>query len=347
MKGKMKNSVLRTLTLMLAVATILSSIQGGILAANTCSVGQIGVRQKSTITISKQAPEVEKRLFAEKEWANWNVRYTAGQTARYEIACPERNMSTAATRAMVVDLMKYCSAENPDATTVVVEFGYDEQYYNALGGYDYHEQLRSAIMWYCGVRAVGNGYINVVYLDYVGANNGVVKFNVRIDVNRSNTRSYFSADPYSQEVFDKLEALAASIKSRESNARKQLDLLNSYLVDNVAYGKDARKTSVHSSVGAMLDGEAMCSGYCGVVSDVCYLLGIPSYQLTSKDRGHVWNMVYVDGEWLLLDATFNDSTGNRYNYFLVKSSTLKEHAYDKAENDALRADAERLYSISR
>ena len=54
-------------------------------------------------------------------------------------------------------------------------------------------------------------------------------------------------------------------------------------------------------------------------------LNIINYKI-SNDQ-HIWNLVYLDGEWLHLDLTWDDpvSTKNitRDNYFLIDTKTLE------------------------
>ena len=68
-------------------------------------------------------------------------------------------------------------------------------------------------------------------------------------------------------------------------------------------------------------------------------MNIPNYRVSSET--HIWNLVYIDGEWKHLDLTWDDpvtDTGVNVlldTYFLVSSSTLEtenrsEHKYDKA-----------------
>ncbi len=77
-----------------------------------------------------------------------------------------------------------------------------------------------------------------------------------------------------------------------------------------------------SSYSVLSSGETVCAGYARAFQHICNLAGIPCYYITGTSRGqnHAWNIVYVDGRFLNVDLTWNDSlyesTGTySYTYF--------------------------------
>ena len=68
------------------------------------------------------------------------------------------------------------------------------------------------------------------------------------------------------------------------------------------------------------------------------LVEIPVVQVTSNVMNHAFNLVYIDGEWLLVDATYDDpvtSNGTqvlKHDYFLVGPTDSKKHKFDSAQN---------------
>ena len=67
-------------------------------------------------------------------------------------------------------------------------------------------------------------------------------------------------------------------------------------------------------------------------------MNIKNYRILSKS--HVWNFVYVEGEWLHLDLTWDDPTSEDNTdrltdkYFLISTEELEqkndgEHDFDK------------------
>jgi hypothetical protein len=141
---------------------------------------------------------------------------------------------------------------------------------------------------------------------------------------------------YENEALKKLLTITESAKAHSATARGQLEYINKYLIDNVRYGEYAVGEDVFWSFGdlamgglsteeALVDGYAVCEGYTSAVSDLCFLLGIPNITLTGND--HEWNCVYVDGQWKMLDVTWNDTTGKNTTYFLVDSISGDTHDY--------------------
>jgi hypothetical protein len=74
---------------------------------------------------------------------------------------------------------------------------------------------------------------------------------------------------------------------------------------------------------AIMLGQAVCGGFTSAVQDLCFLLGIPAIALMG--RNHTWNYVYVDGQWRMLDVTWNASLGRERRYFLVDSIPGETH----------------------
>ncbi len=61
---------------------------------------------------------------------------------------------------------------------------------------------------------------------------------------------------------------------------------------------------------------------------------IDNYKIASTN--HVWNLVYIEGQWLHLDLTWDDAEDPRFqnNYFLITKEKLhkldrEEHLYDE------------------
>ena len=123
---------------------------------------------------------------------------------------------------------------------------------------------------------------------------------------------------------DKIRELAAAAQAAAPDQWGQLAYVNQWLVDNVVYGNGGNS---RSSAGALLDGVAVCQGYANAVQDVCRLLDVPCLYVSNDAHG--WNCVYVDGEWLMWDASWNDVPGKTERYFLVDEiSGTDSHSYD-------------------
>lgn len=125
---------------------------------------------------------------------------------------------------------------------------------------------------------------------------------------------------------------------------EKLCYVNNYIVDHCEYLADAIKTPerypvAFTAYGCLIDGKAVCEGYANSVQLICELLDIPCIKVTGTayDGNHIWNAVYLDGKWWMLDVTFNDPIGRQYDgdrwaYFLLDMDTFRQkgtHKYDK------------------
>ena len=100
----------------------------------------------------------------------------------------------------------------------------------------------------------------------------------------------------------------------QANTLCQTDLekvfyVHEWLVQNIAYDREHLSDDVqddHNLRGALLEGTAVCDGYAKTYALTLHKLGITGVLVTSKDIGHAWNMVELDGNWYQVDCTWDD-----------------------------------------
>ena len=100
----------------------------------------------------------------------------------------------------------------------------------------------------------------------------------------------------------------------QANTLCQTDLekvfyVHEWLVQNIAYDREHLSDNVqddHNLRGALLEGIAVCDGYAKTYALTLRKLGITGVLVTSKDIGHAWNMVELDGNWYQVDCTWDD-----------------------------------------
>ena len=100
----------------------------------------------------------------------------------------------------------------------------------------------------------------------------------------------------------------------QANTLCQTDLekvfyVHEWLVQNIAYDREHLSDDVqddHNLRGALLEGAAVCDGYAKTYALTLRKLGITGVLVTSKDIGHAWNMVELDGNWYQVDCTWDD-----------------------------------------
>lgn len=114
--------------------------------------------------------------------------------------------------------------------------------------------------------------------------------------------------------------------------KEQIKIIHDHIINNTEY--DSLKSTntldttykSNTAYGVLIEGYGICSGYSDAMKLFLDKLNIINYKI-SNDQ-HIWNLVYLDGEWLHLDLTWDDpvNTENitRDNYFLITTDVLKK-----------------------
>lgn len=125
---------------------------------------------------------------------------------------------------------------------------------------------------------------------------------------------------------------------------EKIRVLHDYVINNTKYDvlrANEGASSYDSSriLGVLYDHYSICSGYADIMAVMLYKLGIKNFKVASET--HVWNALYINGEWLHLDLTWDDPVSSSgkdildHTYFLVNNDVLesvgevKEHTYNK------------------
>lgn len=133
------------------------------------------------------------------------------------------------------------------------------------------------------------------------------------------------------------------VKNLKTDAEK-VRWVYEYALDNLEYSDSDNEdynVKVNNAYYALFGGETRCYGYSTLVKAFLDQLNIDnkliggkvhslSYNGEKKKNNylmHGWNLVKVDGKWYHLDATFEDSDGNkeRNEYFLVTDKDMDEY----------------------
>ena len=139
-------------------------------------------------------------------------------------------------------------------------------------------------------------------------------------------------------MFDELNSAIIPILSRIPDEATELareTIIHDAVVDTVAYDFEAAEAddSSHDAFnvyGALVRKKAVCTGYAGAMKMLLNLVGIECRTAVgmSKNAGHMWNQVRIDGDWYNLDVTWDDSSTDsdilysRYNYFNITDERL-------------------------
>ena len=107
----------------------------------------------------------------------------------------------------------------------------------------------------------------------------------------------------------KLDQLVDQANTLCQTDREKVFYVHEWLVQNIAYDREHLSDDVqddHNLRGALLEGTAVCDGYAKTYALTLRKLGITGVLVTSKDIGHAWNMVELDGNWYQVDCTWDD-----------------------------------------
>lgn len=145
-----------------------------------------------------------------------------------------------------------------------------------------------------------------------------------------------------------IEEAINTIMSRNINDSmsdvEKIKKLHDYIINSTIYDSKKEDGSPYDSTrmtGLLFEHYSVCSGYTDVMAVMLEKLGIKNFRVASSE--HIWNAVYINGEWLHLDLTWDDpivSSGKNildHSYFLINNTTLdkldkkeKQHVFDKS-----------------
>lgn len=124
---------------------------------------------------------------------------------------------------------------------------------------------------------------------------------------------------------------------------EKIKKIHDYIIDSTKYDTlkseniydDTYKSN--TAYGVLVQGYGICSGYADTISIFLNELDIKNYKISNDT--HIWNLVYINGIWAHLDATWddpiNDRNINRDTYFLVsyeELNKLKDETHDFNKN---------------
>lgn len=126
------------------------------------------------------------------------------------------------------------------------------------------------------------------------------------------------------------------------SAKDKIKIVHDYVINNTKYDSlksenindDTYKSN--TAYGVLIQGYGICSGYSDTIAIFLNKLNIPNYKISNDN--HIWNLVYINGVWRHLDATWDDPISEfnekRDTYFLIDYDELTKlkddtHAFDK------------------
>lgn len=151
-------------------------------------------------------------------------------------------------------------------------------------------------------------------------------------------------------VNKKIDQIESSIFTDNMSMYDKILAFHDYIVNNTVYDSSVSlenqsidETNSNSAVGVLFEGKAICSGYSDTMAIFLNRYGLNNYKISSDL--HIWNLVYLDGEWKHIDVTWDDPVTNNgtdillHDFFLVntqdlldKESSMEEdnHQFDRS-----------------
>lgn len=124
---------------------------------------------------------------------------------------------------------------------------------------------------------------------------------------------------------------------------EKIRVAHDYIINNSIYDLERSERNIINyesdiAYGPLIQGYGICGGYSDSIQLFLEKFGIKNYKVASET--HIWNAVYLDGNWYHLDLTWDDPItpdGRQIledDYFLVNTNQLKvldttEHIFDQ------------------
>lgn len=129
------------------------------------------------------------------------------------------------------------------------------------------------------------------------------------------------------EVQTKHDAVVEAVENFKVNGISRFEKVKSIhdtLCDSLTYDTTIAEPNIFDPYGALVNGLCVCEGYAEAMKLICDREGIPCLTVVGTGNGgaHKWNYVQMDdGNWYLIDATWDDQTSYTfYSYFIIGSS---------------------------
>lgn len=113
--------------------------------------------------------------------------------------------------------------------------------------------------------------------------------------------------------------------------RRQIAVaLHDWLVRHVSYG------DLPGHEMAFVSGRGVCTHYAQAYCFLCNYAGLHCRYVRSESMGHAWNVVWIDGQWLHVDCTWDDDDATPVNtrYLLLTSAEMAvDHTWQTYPDD--------------
>ena len=145
-----------------------------------------------------------------------------------------------------------------------------------------------------------------------------------------------------EEIDKKINDIYNSLILSDSNQIENIKSVHDYIINNSKYDSlrsDNNIINYKSDIayGTLIQGYGICGGYTDAMELFLEKMKIKSYKVSSDS--HVWNAVFINGNWYHLDLTWDDPVTSDSSdilddtFFLINTSTLKSSQIEQHEFD--------------
>lgn len=149
-------------------------------------------------------------------------------------------------------------------------------------------------------------------------------------------------------VQSEAKKIVSDITKPSMSQREKVEAINKYIVDTVSYDYDAlaavdnpimvaEYSDAWTAYGALFDKQVVCGGYAMLFSVLAREAGVESVYVSGyvgETTLHAWNMVKLDGNWVVVDTTWNDSQTEPNKYLGISLEKAKSQRAQR-RNDKL------------
>ena len=197
---------------------------------------------------------------------------------------------------------------------------------------------------FCDYTNCVNDFLNMIQEDTKEEMSSIVNYVNPFNAYKSISYSYNSNtinlkfnkkydDATQAQLNAEIDNLISTNGVNQMTVEQKIKWAHDYLVNRNSYDLDAAANpssnpNAFSAVGSLLQNKAVCQGYAEAMALILDRFNIPNLSVSSLN--HIWNLIYINGQWLHLDATWDDpvtSNGSqvlRYTYYLKTSAELKQ-----------------------
>ncbi len=146
--------------------------------------------------------------------------------------------------------------------------------------------------------------------------------------------NYYTTKKQEDAIEKKIEEVIKSFKFNKNTTDKdKCDKIYRYITSRVVYDyknlNDDKHILKYTAYAALINGTAVCQGYATLFYRMAKECGLDTRIISGKSRneGHAWNIVKIDGLYYYLDSTWDAGT-NTYRYYLKGSKDFADHKCD-------------------